>query len=162
MNNKIIKKSKNEVTIDHLKLSCRHIREMINEGITENHSIRILELLTDVYAKLHMGGTASPHHVSQVKLWSKAARKIKKLNPKAKPQDYFRVEHGTPRREFSRMVLQLYIENKLNKKIMNHLVKKYWKLAVITLEEDKKLNKIARSKMFDTPEKRWANADIKF
>ena len=162
MNNPSIKKSKNEVTINHLKLSCSHVREMMNEGITENHSIRILELLTDVYAKLYMGGNAAPHHVSQVKLWSKAAKEIKKVHSKAKPQDYFRVEHGTPRREFSRMVLRLYMENKLNKKTMNHLVKKYWKLAVITLEEDKKLNKIARSKMFDTPEIRWRRAGIKF
>lgn len=162
MNNKIIKKSKNEVAINHLKLACRHVKEMMNEGITENHAIRILELLTDVYAKLYMGGNASPHHVSQVKLWSKAAKEIKKLHSKAKPQNYFRVEHGTPRREFSRMVLRFYMEKKLNKKTMDHLSKKYWKLAVITLEEDKKLNKIARSKMFDTPEKRWAKAGIKF
>jgi len=162
MNNKIIKKSKNEVTINHLKLACRHYKEMRSAGITKNLSVRILELLTDIYAKLYMGGNASPHHVSQVELWSKAARKIKKLLPKAKPKDYFRVEHGTPRREFSCMVLQLYRENKLNKKTMDHLVKKYWKLAVITLEEDKKLNKIARSKMFDAPEKRWAKAGIKF
>ncbi len=44
---------------------------------------------------------------------------------------------------------------------MAKLVKRYWKLAVITLEEDERLNKVARSKTFKTPEERWAAAGIK-
>jgi hypothetical protein len=38
---------------------------------------------------------------------------------------------------------------------MAKLVKRYWKLAVITLEEDNRLNKVARSRAFKTPEARW-------
>jgi hypothetical protein len=45
---------------------------------------------------------------------------------------------------------------------MAKLVERYWKLAVISLEEDKRLNKVARSKAFKTPEDRWAAAGIEF
>jgi hypothetical protein len=72
------------------------------------------------------------------------------------------VEHGTPRRGFALMVLELYQKEKLNKKSMERLVNKYWRLAVITLEEDARLNKIARTEIFRTPDERWAFAGIKF
>ena len=42
------------------------------------------------------------------------------------------------------------------------MVDRLWKLAVITLDEDRHLNKTARSLMFDTPEARWKAAGIKF
>jgi N-glycosylase/DNA lyase len=45
---------------------------------------------------------------------------------------------------------------------MNTLVKRDYKLAVITVDEDRRLNRIARSKTFDAPEKRWAAAGISF
>ncbi len=152
------KKSKNQPTIKHLHIVCRHVGEMEKAGITENHAIRILELLTDIYAKLYMGGSATPHHISQVKLWSIKAKKLQKRYPKVK----LRVEHGTPRRGFARKVLNFYRRKKLTKKTMNMLVKKYWKLAVITIDEDYRLNKIARSSIFKTPEARWQAAGIRF
>ena len=154
--------SKNAVTIDHLVLACRHFEEMIAAGVTENGAIRTLEVFADVYAKLHMGGSATPHHVDQVDLWSVKARRIRNRMPDAKPRDYFRVEHGTPRRGFARKVLDIYRKGKLNAKTMAKLVERYWKLAVITLEEDERLNKVARSKTFKTPEERWAAAKIMF
>lgn len=156
---KIKKPSKNQPTIKQLCLACRHVEEMEKEGMTINHAIRILELLTDVYAKLLKGGSASPHSAQQVELWSLAALKFKNSKPYAR---HVRVEHGTPRRAFALKVLDLYHKNKLNESEMANLVKKYWKLAVITLEEDEKLNKIARSKMYDTPELRWKAAGISF
>jgi len=58
--------------------------------------------------------------------------------------------------------LRLYDGGKLTEKRMAGLVKKSWRLAVITIEEDNTLNKVARSKAFDTPEGRWAAARIKF
>jgi len=58
--------------------------------------------------------------------------------------------------------MELYQQNRLTEKTMEDLVGRYWKLAVITLEEDQVLNKVARSKMFDTPEERWTAAGIKF
>ena len=95
-------------------------------------------------------------------LWSVEALKIREEYPNAKPRNHFRVEHGTPRRHFARLVLELYEQQELTQERLNALVGRYWKLAVISLEEDKRLNKIARSKMYDTPEERWAAASIEF
>jgi hypothetical protein len=139
------KSSRNAVTIDHLALACRHFEEMIAAGVTENGAIRTLELFADVYAKMHRGGSATPHHVDQVDLWSVKARRLRNRIPDAKPKDHFRVEHGTPRRCFARKVVELYRKDKLSEKNMAKLAERYWKLAVITLEEDERLNKIARS-----------------
>lgn len=154
--------SKNAITIDQIRLACRHVDEMKAAGVSENLAIRTLELFCDVYAKIHTGGSATPHHVNQVSLWSVEAKRIRDGNPDAKPKDHFRVEHGAPRRPFARMVMTLYRDNNLNDAALNDLVKKHWRLAVITLEEDQRLNRIARSRMFDTPEERWAAADIIF
>ncbi|MDP6781322.1 MAG: hypothetical protein QGH32_06175 [Alphaproteobacteria bacterium] len=155
-------KSKNEITIEQLNLSCRHVDEMMAAGVTENFAIRILELFTDVYGKLHKGGSATPHHVDQVELWSAEAKKVREFTPNAEPNDHFVVEHGTPKRGFARMTMDLYRRGELNEKTMIQLVEDYWKLAVITIEENKRLNKLARSKVFKTPDERWAAAGIKF
>ena len=69
---------------------------------------------------------------------------------------------GTPRRAFARKVWSLYKNNELSETTMKKLVKRDYKLAVITVDEDRRLNRIARSKTFDTPEKRWAAAGITF
>ncbi len=154
--------SKNALTIDQIELACCHVIEMKEAGITENMAIRTLELFTDVYAKMHNGGSASPHHVKQVNLWSIEALKVRETHPEAKPRDHYRVEHGTPRRAFARKVMELYIEGRLEPDTLNALVEQHWKLAVITIEEDRRLNKVARSKMYSSPEERWAAAGIIF
>ena len=97
--------SKNTITVPQIELACRHVQEMISAGVTENLAIRILEHFVDVYAKLFTGGSATPHHVDQVELWSVEALKIREEYPNAKPKDYFRVEHGTPRRQTA-LILQ--------------------------------------------------------
>lgn len=154
--------SRNAVTIAQLELACRHTEEMMAAGVTENMAIRTLELFVDVYAKLHIGGAASPHHVDDVKLWSVDALRLRNRMPNAKPRSHFRVEHGTPRRAFARTVLNLYQKNDLSRKTMAELIEREYKLAVITLKQDRRLNRIARSKKFDTPEERWAAAGIEF
>ena len=156
------KPSKNRPTIEHLHIACRHVDELIAAGVTENLAIRTLELFADVYAKLLTGGSATPHHVNQVQLWSVAALKLKAAHPNAKPRDHFRVEHGTPRRALARKIMALYREGKLTEQSMDVLVNKLWKLAVITIDEDMRLNKVARSKGFAAPEERWAAAEIVF
>jgi hypothetical protein len=156
------KLSKNDVTIEQLKLVCRQEEELMVVGVTENYAIRLLELLSDTYAKIQSGGSATPHHVDQVGLWSVQALKIRDNNPDAKPRDHFRVEHGTPRRAFARLVLGLYQIGTLDEQNMLALVSKHWLLAVITLEEDRRLNGISRSKIFETPKERWAAAAIEF
>jgi len=70
------KPSKNRITLDQLSLSCRHFHELRDAGMTVNMSIRTLELFADFYAKLYLGGSATPHHVSQVALWSIEAKRI--------------------------------------------------------------------------------------
>lgn len=154
--------SKNAITLDQIKIACRHVEEMQAAGVSENLAIRTLELFCDVYGKIHDGGSATPHHVDQVALWSIEAKKLREANPNAQPKNHFRVEHGAPRRPFTRKVMELYRDANLETDTLNDLVSRHWRLAVITLEEDQRLNKIARSKMFDTPEERWAAAGIKF
>ena len=157
-------KSKNSVSIEQLRLACRHVEELRAAGVTENLAIRTLELFADVYAKLHGGGSATPHHVSQVgdSSWSRKAKALREALPEAKPRDYYRVEHGTPRREFARAVLTLFKQEKLTERTMNALVRKHWRLAVLTLDECRALDRIARSKMFKSPDERWAAAGIEF
>jgi len=156
--------SKNLITIPQLKLACRHVKEMEDAGMTENFAIRGLELFADAYARQSLGGRGrfQPLHVRHIDLWSKAALKMKKRFPKRRPLEYLRVEHGTPRREFARLVLNLYKKNRLTDLTVKHLVQRYWKLAVITLEEDGRLNKVARKTMLSSPWKRWAKAKIRF
>jgi hypothetical protein len=154
--------SRNAITIDQLKLACRHVEEMIAAGVTENLAIRTLELFADVYAKFQVIGNTSPHHVNHVNLWSIKARGLRDALPDAKPRDYFRVEHGTPRRSFARKVRDAYQAGKLDAATMDALVEREYRLAVITIEEDRLLNKMARSKVSDTPEERWRAAGIEF
>lgn len=154
--------TKNAPTIDQLKIACRHVIELMDAGVSENLAIRTLELFANNYAKVRVVGHVSPDHVSQYTLWSKAARKIKAANPKGAYSQYLRVEHGTPRRSFARLVLVAYKKGKLTKRWMDSHCKKQWKCAVITREEDLRLNKIARAKPFASPDKRWAAAKIDF
>ena len=70
-----------------------------------------------------------------------------------------RVEHGTPRRDFARLVMDLFKKRKLTAAAINKLTVKYWKLAVITLEED---GRIGRKRKFTSPDAKWRHAGIKF
>ena len=114
--------SRNAITINQLKIACRHFEEMKAGGVTDNLAIRTLELFADVYAKLHVIGNASPNHVDHVRLWSVKARQLKNALPDAKPRDHFRVEHGTPRRGFARKIFELYQKDKLNENTVRELV----------------------------------------
>jgi hypothetical protein len=153
--------SKNAITAEQIYLACRHVEELLAAGVTENLAIRTLELFVDVFATIWAGGSATPHHVSKVKLWSIRALELLASTPNARPQTNLRVEHGTPRRTLARRTMALYREDRLNAAAMESLVSKLWKLAVITLEEDKALNKLSKT-TFETPDDRWAAAGIKF
>lgn len=152
---------KNDLTIEHLKLACKQYKQMRKAGVTENYAIRQLEFFSDVYSKIAIQKSRAPHHSKRVKLWSYKALRWRKLNPDAKARDFLRVEHGTPRRAFARLVLELEEAGKLKVKELDKLVKKYWKLAVITLDEDLRLNKIARSRKYSSPRRRWRAAGIR-
>jgi hypothetical protein len=148
-------------TLDHLKLVCRHVVEMRSAGITENFAIRMLEQFANNYAKFRVLNHCSPDHVDQFTHWSKAARKAKAANPKGAPGTYLRVEHGTPRRDFARDVLEAYKAGKLTEQWMEKHCNQKWKIAVITQEEDRRLNKFKGQK-FISPDQRWAAAKIEF
>ncbi|MGA7871583.1 MAG: hypothetical protein WCA22_11865 [Candidatus Binatus sp.] len=120
--------SKNSITIDQLKLACRHVNEMIHAGVRENLAIRTLELFADKYAKLKKLKKTGPNNVNQVKLWSIKARNLLDAKPDAKPRDYFRVEHGMPRRGFARKIRELEKRHQLNTETMNKLVERFTNL----------------------------------
>ena len=133
---------------------------MMAAGVTENLAIRTLELFVDVYANLHTGGSA-PHHVDQVPLWSVKAKNcaMRFRMPNRVTTFAWNTAH---RKQFCTQILDLYRKDKLGARTMDKLAEKDYKLAVITLDEDTRLNKIARSREFDTPEERWAAAGIEF
>jgi hypothetical protein len=151
--------SKNTISIGQLRILCRHVIELQNAGLSENIAIRLLELCANIYAKDRNMGTTNPDRADQFELWSRAARKAKRSHPTWKPGRYLRVEHGTPRRGFARLVLEEFKRRKLTKSWMDRHCDNRWRVAVITLEEDKHLN---RSGLYKSPEARWKAAKIKF
>ena len=154
--------SRNHITITQLQIACRHFQELRTANVTENYAIRTLELFVDSYSKILHGSAPIPHHVDHVKLWSIQAQSIRNSGISYKPRDYLRVEHGTPKRALARLVFQMFEEGRINEENVNALVSKHWKLAVITIEEDIRLNKTDRSTLFETPDERWAAAGISF
>jgi len=153
--------SKNKPTTQQLELACKHVDEMQKAGMTLNHAIRLLELLTDMYAKTGQEGKAKVWHVGDVpqNQWSIAARKLRKLKPRVKAGSILRVEHGTPRRQFAKKILELYRKKrKITPRDIKSIIKKYWKMAVITHEEDRRITR----QEFRTPQARWAFYRIRF
>jgi hypothetical protein len=157
---RVARLSKNQITFEQIQLACGHVLELNAAGVTSNIAIRTLELMIDVYGKLYHGGKATPHHVSHIKQWSIAARKAIVNHPGRPAKEFLRVEHGTPRRALATLVLKHHADNSLDKNLLNDFMARYWKLAVLTLEEDERLNRLVRSKMSDTPEQRWALVNI--
>ena len=154
--------SKNTVTIEQIKIACRQVDELIAAGMTENLAIRNLELFANCYAKLRLVGNVSPDRPEQFRLWSKAALELRENSTQPLTGRELRCEHGTPRRQFARLVLQRSKVDALNEQWLNELCDQRWKVAVITCEEDQRLNKSARSTLSDRPEDRWASVGIEF
>jgi hypothetical protein len=153
--------SKNAPTIGQIETACRQFVEMRGAGLSENMPIRLLEQLTDGYGKFRANGNVNPDHVDQYDLWSKAALAAKAANGDRACGQYLRCEHGTPRRDFARAVLAVFNEGKLTKEWMDAHCDAKWRVAVITHEEDGRLNKLKGTK-FASPEARWAAAKIEF
>lgn len=155
--------SKNAPTVEQLRMVCRQVVELMDDGgMSENWSIRLLEQMTNMYAKFRVFGKVVVDHADQYELWSKAARAAKAAHGQRPPGTYVRVEHGTPRRAFAREVLAAFKDGQLTKEWMDDHCERKWKVAVITHEEDRRLNKVARTKPFATPDERWAAAGIEF
>ena len=153
--------SKNAITLPQIEVACRHVAELIKLGMTENLAIRNLELFANVYAKFRSVGSASPDHVDQFELWSQAAL-AHRASGGERGGRFLRVEHGTPRRQFARLILKAFNEGALTQVWLDTLCDQRWKIAVITLDEDRRLNRMARSKLYDSPQERWQAAGIVF
>ncbi len=94
---------------------------------------------------------------STLELWSVDALQAVGRDPNVK----LRVEHGSPKAAFAVHILDLYTKGKLTEDIFNQELDRLYRLAVITLDEDQKLNDAGlRSKMLETPEDRWARVGI--
>jgi hypothetical protein len=90
-------------------------------------------------------------------MWSAKALEAAAANPERKSGQYLRVEHGTPRRQFARLVLRAFQANQLTQSWLDDLCDAKWRVAVITLDEDRVL---ARSEYHEDPEARWRAAGI--
>ncbi|MBX7133440.1 MAG: hypothetical protein K1X67_12270 [Fimbriimonadaceae bacterium] len=154
--------SRNAITLDQIEAACRHVVELMSLGMTENLAIRNLEKFADTYAKVRIVGSASPDHVRQFELWSLAALRWQAEENGDAVGRCLRCEHGTPRRQFARLILQARERGELTQEWLDALCDSRWKVAVITVEEDARLTKLARSTLFDTPEDRWRAAAIEF
>jgi len=75
----------NAPTLDQVKLCCRHVVEMMDADITENLAIRMLELMTDNYAKFRVHNQCSPNDVNQFDHWSKPPAMPRLRTSKASP-----------------------------------------------------------------------------
>ena len=151
----------NALTIQQLSILCRHVEELLAAGVSFNLAIRTLEIAVDAAAKNMILGNTSPHSARQVpqNQWSVAAKNAYAADPTRPAREYLRVEHGTPRRAFAKLVLESARAGTFNGETFETLVRKRWKVAVITLEEDGRLQ---RSALTDTPDERWASARIAF
>ena len=163
------KRSKNDITIEQLNTACRHFYELIDLEVTENIAIRQPLKMVDIYAKMRVIGKCSVDKANEFDYWSIEAEKVWKQaqlkDPKAKYGSFVRIEHGTPRTQFTKIVLEKYDQNKtLTIKTMEDLIRNKWKVAVITKEEDARINANGdrRNPKNKSPEKRWADAGIKF
>jgi hypothetical protein len=136
-----------------IELLCRQTKELKDSGGRENHYLIPLENFVDEYARIYHAVRPGVYHADKIELWSVAARAARAADT-ATP---VRIEHGTPRRELARLVYTLWGAGKFSKAALDSLIATHWQLAVITLDEDKRLN---RSKMFPTPLARWADATI--
>ena len=157
--------SKNNITPRQLNLVCKHVQEQIDFEITKNFAMRPLILMADVYPKLKKIGNASPDRADQFELWSKEAVKLweQKLKEHPKPPfgKYLRNEHGFTKTMFAEKVLTKYTKDgPLDEEMLAGLVEKYWRVAVITLDEDKKLDRT--NKDGKSAENRWKDAGIEF
>lgn len=122
---------------------------LIETGVVENLLFKVLDHLLNVYASDVHAGRPIPI--------SRAARSLLGV-PGA-----VILEHGTPRRELTRLFVTAHRRNKLSKAHARNLIEKHWAIAYITKAEDQRLRDLGlRSKMMDSPQARWAAAGIEF
>jgi hypothetical protein len=144
-----------------LILGLEYAAKLRESGMVQNFYTWELKHRIEAYYlgrnELYAGPNGIPYE--QIDLWSEKA--LESYSRKKEDARNLVREHGAPRTPFSAMVLDLYMSGNLSEKVMNDILDLHYKLAVITKEEDKQLNAIrARSKLYPSPEERWAAASI--
>ena len=153
-------------TCGHVVALCEFCKKSREMGAGDHHTIWWLGNVLDGYFRGVDGLktnnyrfiSSSQIRLEDIKLWSVAALAAREANPKAKVIR----EHGTPMSAFTKIGYDRYLRDGLTKDVLDDLIAKYYRLAVITDEEDRRLKKLARSRMYDTAEARWAAAGIVF
>lgn len=148
------------ITHSQIELACKHLTEMVKIGVREDIAGRTLDVFVDVYAKMFHGGTSSTHTPAQVHndYWSDAAKALVASGTTLQRGD-IQVEHGTPRRRLSELILTTYQKGSLSAVELDRIVDERWMVAVVTREEHRRLE---NEELPDSPEARWAAADIRF
>jgi hypothetical protein len=153
----------NAVTFNQLEVACRHVDELMATGMTKNLAIRNLQEYVNRYGKMRELGRIGPDDVGQYELWSKEALAARAANHGLKSGQYMRIEHGTPRRQIARLVPEKYHKGELTREWMDDLCARMWRVAVVTHEEDSRLNhlnRLARRPLYADPAEHWAAAGI--
>ena len=149
---KIVKKRNKTVTYAQVIKAFEAYDIMTDAGVPENLSLKIFDVLVNVYASEIHAGRPVP--------FSRAAQQV--LAKGGSKRDLI-LEHGTPRRALTLHLLKVRRANKLSEDAMKQIIEKYWAIAHITKEEDQRLRDLGlRSKMMDTPRDRWGAAGIEF
>ena len=130
-----MKKSNNDISIDQLNAACSHYFELRSLGMTKNIAIRQIVKMVDIYAKMRVIGKCSVDKANEFSHWSieaiKTWKEAKSKNSKASYGTFLRVEHGTPRTQFTEIVLSKYYEKKfLTVETLEKLINEKWKVAV--------------------------------
>jgi hypothetical protein len=149
-------------TYEALLLGLEYAVQLRNIGMVQNFHLWELKHRIEAYFFGYAGLYAGPKGVpyDQIDLWSEKA--IEEFSKDKSNVRNFIKEHGTPTTVFAAKILDIYLNGKLTKEVMDHNFETFYKLAVITKAEDGRLNTIgARSKMYETPHMRWVAAGIK-
>jgi hypothetical protein len=143
---KNVVKHRIEITYEQLMLTLKNYHELLDAGLSRNWCGRTLYMVIDIYASQSVRGLPIPV--------SKAARGL--------PKSQCRYEHGTPMSAIITMFIEDYKKGILTKESSLETAK-LWRVAHITLEEDKRLNASGlRSKAMNLPHERWSQVGIEF
>jgi hypothetical protein len=139
-------------TFETLWLALDYAIQLEKTSMTQNFYLWELKHRIDATYLGYTGIYAGPggYDKDGIEFWSEAAFAAYRKDKKAK----LVVEHGSPRTEFAVLVFGLYKQGKLTEAKLRVLYDKLYKLAVITKEEDRRLNDA-------TPEERWREVGIK-
>jgi hypothetical protein len=142
-----VKERAKPVTYLQIRTALQAYELMYGSGMPDNIAIRSLRDAINVYASEVFNGKEVPVSI--------AARGL--------PKSELKLEHETSRTELARIFIRASRDGILNEDYTRGLMLKYWRIAHITNEEDKRLTALGlRSELTEIAGSRWAKADIRF